>query len=172
MTAIQPLEDQGPGLTCNRVPRKTRIQILEDYIAERRAELQELECRVAGVKSAIDLHLQLLLEERTKQGFQASGPDVQLHAVYHRSPMDMLRPQFKGKRLAEIIATVLEENQLPMTTTELSRIIYEVWSDEELYRARNSLSAELRTGANTHPPKWQKLGRYAYAALSRRENGM
>lgn len=168
MAEIQQMEDKDRGLISNTVPTKTRIQVLEDYISERVAELQELECTVAGVKSAIALHLQLLAQEKANQALTTSGIDTDLNcfeAVYHRSPMEMLRPQFKGMRLAEIIATVLENSRSPMTTTELSRIIYDTHSEEELYRARNSLSAELRTGSRCNPPKWKKLGRYAYAAL-------
>lgn len=82
-----------------------------------------------------------------------------------RTPMEMLRSQYKGMKLADIAATVLTEKQVPLTTTELSHIIYDIKSDDELYRARNSLSGELRTGAKKQNSRWHKVGRYAYASV-------
>lgn len=159
MAEIRQMEDKEHELIGSNGPKKTRIQVLEDYIADRRAELQALKCGVVQVESAIALHLQLLADEKVNQGL-ASDADT-----HHRSPMGMVRPKFKGMRLAEIIATVLSNSQSPMTTTELSHLIYDTQSEEELYRARNSLSTELRAGAKANPPRWQKIGRYAYAAF-------
>jgi hypothetical protein len=79
--------------------------------------------------------------------------------------MDMLRDEYKGMKLGDIAAEVLDARQAPLTTTELSRIIYDTKNDAELSRARNSLSAELRTGAKGKHPRWQKIGRNAYASL-------
>lgn len=168
MVEVQQVEDKERDLICSNISNKTRIQVLEDYIADRTAELQALECTITVVKSVIALHLQLLAQEKENQGLSTSDADVHpgsFNPVNHRSPMEMLQPRFKGMRLAEIITTVLEDSRSPMTTTELSRVIYDTQSEEELYRARNSLSAELRTGAKANPPRWKKLGRYAYAAL-------
>jgi hypothetical protein len=163
---VRLMEDKEHDLIGNTVPQKTRIQVLEECIAERMAELQELECAIAVVKSTIALHLQLLATEKANQGL-SSDAEIQspFSSTNHRSPMEMLRPPYKGMKLAEIITIVLKESSSPLTTTELSHIIYDTHSDEELYRARNSLSAELRTGAKSNPPRWKKLGRYAYAAF-------
>jgi hypothetical protein len=82
-----------------------------------------------------------------------------------RSPMEMIRNEYKGMKLGDIAAQVLTDKNVPLTTTELSRIIYATDTDDEFARARNSLSAELRAGAKGQCPQWRKLGRYAYASL-------
>lgn len=124
---------------------QVQIQALQDSIKSRQDYLANLENKV-------------LIFPNSKEG------KIQPNAKGERSPMEMLRSQYKGMKLGDIAARVLEEQRAPLTTTELSQIIYDVKSDDELYRARNSLSGELRSGAKCHNPRWRKVGRYAYAS--------
>ena len=82
-----------------------------------------------------------------------------------RNPMAMLRDEYKGLKLGDIAAKVLNDAPSPLTTTQLTREIYCPRSNDEFERARNSLSTELRVGAKSKNPRWRKCGRYAYSGL-------
>jgi len=82
-----------------------------------------------------------------------------------RNPMAMLRDEYKGLKLGDIAAKVLNAAPSPLTTTQLTREIYCPLSNDEFERARNSLSTELRVGAKSDNPRWRKCGRYAYSGL-------
>ena len=82
-----------------------------------------------------------------------------------RNPMAMLRDEYKGLKLGDIAAKVLNAAPSPLTTTQLTREIYCPLSNDEFERARNSLSTELRVGAKSKSPRWRKCGRYAYSGL-------
>jgi hypothetical protein len=148
--------------------KKREIQRLEEYLAHQSQELakQEDELRallvvVEGLRASVSLHSQLLAELRESD---SGASDRTIEATY-RSPTEMLRPHYKGKKLADAIIEVLNQSQSPITTTELCRVLYNPKSEDEFDRARNSLSSELRSGAKAKDPKWRKIGRYAYAAL-------
>ncbi len=83
-----------------------------------------------------------------------------------RTPMDMVRSQFKGMKLGDIAEGVLKENSRLLTTNELTRLIYDTKTDDEFDRARNSLSSELRSGVRLQNPRWKKVGRNAYITTS------
>lgn len=82
-----------------------------------------------------------------------------------RTPMDMVRPEFKGLKLGDIITKVLNKNPGLLTTNELTRLIYRTATDDEFDRARNSLSSELRSELKLQNPRWKKVGRNAYTAV-------
>jgi hypothetical protein len=146
------------------MPLEQRIPFLEERIQRKAADLAELEreyqelaCSIHQLKSAI------ALEQQCLESFQAEQDGMK---GLERSPIDMLRPEFKGLRMSAIIVQVLAANPMPLTTPELTRLIYDVNSEGEFERARNSLSTELRSGAKSKTPKWRKIGRYAYSALA------
>jgi hypothetical protein len=82
-----------------------------------------------------------------------------------RNPMAMLRDEYKGLKLGDIAAKVLNDSPSPLTMTQLTSKIYCPLSNDEFERARNSLSTELRVGAKSDNPRWRKCGRYAYSGL-------
>jgi hypothetical protein len=119
-------------------------------LKSRDREIADLEGKIRLVQHAIKAKVELLsLAQQSKQ----------------RSPMEMIRDEYKGMKLGDIANQVMKDKNVPLTTTELSRLIYATQSDDEFARARNSLSAELRAGAKGQRPQWRKLGRYAYASL-------
>jgi hypothetical protein len=132
-------------------------------LAEQEKELIHLQILIPQLKAAIANHESILTtviqEIEAEQKPQTSG------ATVHRNPMDMLRPEYKGMKLGDIATHVLESCHAPLTTTDLAHRIYEAKTNDELSRARNSLSAELRTGMKDAHPRWQKIGRNAYASL-------
>lgn len=79
-----------------------------------------------------------------------------------RNPMDMLKSEFRGLKLGDIVKKVLAERGEPITTADLARHIYETNSSVEFNRARNSLYAELRAELSRDKPRWKRVGKYAY----------
>ena len=142
----------------------------EALLAERKQELVKRLKELAGLQASVhqlqawiksvEAHLTILDAQ-----IEAEAASTRFKQNSRRNPMEMIRDEFKGMKLGDIAETVLEEHEGPLTTTELSRIIYDTFNDDELSRARNSLSAELRTGIKSEHPRWQKLGRNAYASL-------
>jgi hypothetical protein len=88
-----------------------------------------------------------------------------LGVAENRMPADMVRVEYKGMKLADIIATVLAKSSSPLTPKDVTALIYDTNSPEEFDRARSSVSTEMRSGAKGQAPKWQKIGRSAYAPL-------
>ena len=83
-----------------------------------------------------------------------------------RSPMEMKRPQYVGLTFAESIEKVLNDRQQPMLVNEIVEAIFDAESEEEFWRAKNSLSVELRRGAEPQYKRWKKLFRNIYASNS------
>ena len=84
-----------------------------------------------------------------------------------RKPKDMMRPQYKkeGKTLGDVIQEFLEAKIGKALGSEyITREIFEVLSDEDFQRAKNSLSAELRRGAKEG--RWKQVGRGSFTANS------
>lgn len=157
---------------------RQEIQEKQKYLAEQKEELAEKRNQVMNLTiqvDAVEAHLEMLqgllvdvstaVFDEDKVGF--SDEDVDLSPQKEsRTPMEMLKPQFKGMQLGDIVEILLEYEQRPLTVSEIGRKIYDAKDKKEFARARNSLSAELRTGATKKPPRWIKQGRSAYVPLS------
>jgi hypothetical protein len=75
-----------------------------------------------------------------------------------RSPKDMLLAEFREQTLGDIAEKKLKASGgKPLSSDELTEMIFETRSKDEYFRARNSLSAELRRGAKEG--RWKKDGR-------------
>ncbi|MEG4520679.1 MULTISPECIES: hypothetical protein [unclassified Microcoleus] len=83
-----------------------------------------------------------------------------------RSPMDMKRPLYVGLTFAESIEKILNDRQQPMLVDQIVEVIFDTESAEEFWRAKNSLSVELRRGAEPQYKRWKKLSRNIYASNS------
>ncbi|PZO20893.1 MAG: hypothetical protein DCF25_05955 [Leptolyngbya foveolarum] len=150
------LEQKRKAIEADIIQRKEQLAQKED-------ELMHLQILIPQLKAAIANHESML--KSLTRGVEESTDTLNLEQTIHRSPMDMLRNEFKGMRLGNIAAQVLDEHSISLTTTELARLIYETKNSDEFSRARNSLSAELRTGVRDSHPRWKKIGRNAYASL-------
>ncbi|MBE9070563.1 hypothetical protein IQ260_28370 [Leptolyngbya cf. ectocarpi LEGE 11479] len=162
------LKQKGPAaLPLTAHEKKSQLEALlaerKQELAERLKQLAEIQVSVQqlqGYVTSIEGVIEIIGAE-----IDADKALLTYKQNSRRNPTEMLRDEFKGMKLADIAETVLEDNAGPLTTTELSRIIYDAYNDDELNRARNSLSAELRAGIRSEHPRWQKLGRNAYASL-------
>jgi|SRR6476661_8278358 len=85
---------------------------------------------------------------------------------HQRSPMEMKRPQYEGLTFAKSIERVLNSRQESMRVDQIVEAIFDVASEEEFWRAKNSLSVELRRGVQPQHKRWKKLGRNLYASNS------
>lgn len=85
---------------------------------------------------------------------------------HQRSPMEMKRPQYVGVTFAESIEKILNDSQQPMRVDQIVEAIFDAASEEEFWRAKNSLSVELRRGAEPQYKRWKKLSRHIYASNS------
>ena len=85
---------------------------------------------------------------------------------HQRSPVEMKRPQYVGLTFAESIEKVLNDRQQLMRVDQIVHAIFDVKSEEEFWRAKNSLSVELRRGADPKYKRWKKLSRNIYASNS------
>ena len=148
----------------------TELDALTTYLESLEKEFRDLPTRIQRVRNAVKAKQDRLSNQEgahvsipTFVGYLESLTSIQLPKK--RNPTEMLRNEYKGMKLGDIAAKVLSDKQSPMTTTELSRIIYDAESDDELSRARNSLSTELRAGAKARSPRWRKIGRYAYTIV-------
>lgn len=97
-----------------------------------------------------------LTEEQDHQPLQSE--------VNRREPMDMLRPQYIGMLMADIIDSILSDSPQILSSDELTNIAYETENDDEFERAKASISAQLRIGAKQG--KWVKVGRGSFASHS------
>jgi len=85
---------------------------------------------------------------------------------HQRNPVEMKRPQYEKLTFAESIEKVLNDRQQPMLVDQIVEAIFDAASEEEFWRAKNSLSVELRRGAQPQYKKWKKLSRNIYASNS------
>ena len=150
------LEQKRKSIAADIAQRKKQLAQKED-------ELMHLQILIPQLKAAIANHESIL--SSLKEGIEDDIDALNSEKVIHRSPMDMIRHEFKGMRLGHIAAEVLDDQLIPLTTTELTRLIYETKNNDEFSRARNSLSTELRNGVKDSHSKWKKIGRNAYASL-------
>lgn len=133
-------------------------------------ELKELPVHIQRMQTVIAAKQQMLSSQEVEWLSVSRFADSyeQATLVQHgktRNPMAMIRDEYKGMKLGDIAAEVLNNEPSLLTTTELTHRIYCTYSDDEFERARNSLSTELRVGAKAKQPRWRKCGRYAYAGL-------
>jgi hypothetical protein len=109
-------------------------------------------------------------DEHLKGGlanFSLASEDASLEKAssqnrHQRSPMEMKRPQYVGLTFAESIEKVLNDRQQPMLVDRIVDAIFDAESEEEFGRAKNSLSVELRRGAEGEHKRWKKLSRNIY----------
>ncbi len=74
-----------------------------------------------------------------------------------REPKEMLRPAYKNMSMGEIIESILKTRSSPFTSEELAEIVYDTQNEDEFFRAKASISAQLRLGAKNQ--KWKKTDR-------------
>jgi hypothetical protein len=118
--------------------------------------------RVASTSSlGADEHLKGGLPNISLASEDASLEKASSPNRHQRSPMEMKRPQYVGLTFAESIEKVLDDRQQPMLVDQIVEAIFDAESEEELWRAKNSLSVELRRGK-----RWKKLSRNIYASNS------
>jgi hypothetical protein len=152
---------------------QTKRELIEAEIAEKRShlakmciELKEVQLGVNQLKAYICMLENLLvtieLSEEAETPAPASFPNDQ---SVQRSPMEMIRPEYKGMKLGDIAVMVIAKEKTPLTTTELTHLIYAPRTTDEFERARNSLASELRSGAKGNSPRWKKIGRHAYTTI-------
>lgn len=79
-------------------------------------------------------------------------------------PENWLFPQYKLVGSTKAIEQILKERKEPIEIEDLVKELYDTRSEDEFKRARNSLSAGLRRGAEEGA--WKKFGRSYYAANS------
>lgn len=139
---------------------ETELALSSALLAEQEAVLEEVQLIVEQLRAKMRLLSGLLEKQRTFKQIPTNICDQ------HRSPMEMLRSPYKGMKLSDIIEHVLNQSRAPLTPKDITRLIYDTFSPEEFDRARSSLAAEMRGGAKSKNPRWRKLGRSAYVALS------
>ena len=116
--------------------------------------------RVASTSSlGADEHLKGGLPNISLASEDASLEKASSQNRHQRSPMEMKRPQYVGLTFAESIEKILNDRQQPMLVDQIVEAIFDAESEEELWRAKNSLSVELRRGK-----RWKKLSRNIYAS--------
>ncbi|MBD2164960.1 hypothetical protein H6G04_11160 [Calothrix membranacea FACHB-236] len=79
-----------------------------------------------------------------------------------RDPMSMLRPEYQGMPMLDIIESILNDASKQMSNEDVTKIAYDTKSENEFERAKASMSAQLRIGANKG--KWLKVGRGCFAS--------
>ena len=146
------------------------IALTEEVLREKLQMLDSLRNEISGLRGRHAL-LQTFLDAIAKSVNRQEESSEVGESYQQRTPMEMVRDEYKGMMLGDIAARVLDEYQSVLTPKQLSEIIYDAKTDEEFERARNSLSAELRAGAKGESPRWKKIGRYAYASLQVCPNG-
>lgn len=156
-----------------KTKEETQTELAErlSYLTQLEEEFRALQVTIQAVRESIQVRQEYLSDSESNSS-GSSDPMIDSDSAtsaalrQHRSPMEMLRSDYKGMKLGDIAAMVLSKKQVPLTTTELCRLIYDTKSSDEFDRARNSLSAELRTGSKGEDCRWKKVGRYAYASLT------
>ncbi|GEM_PF-1310087 len=123
--------------------------------------------QVASTSSlGADEHLKGGLANLSLASEDASLEKASSQNRHQRSPMEMKRPQYVGLTFAESIEKVLNDRQQPMLVDQIVEAIFDAASEEEFWRAKNSLSVELRRGAEPQYKRWKKLSRNIYASNS------
>ncbi|UNU22934.1 hypothetical protein [Microcoleus vaginatus] len=123
--------------------------------------------QVASTSSlGADEHLKGGLANFTLASEDASFEKASSQNRHQRSPMEMKRPQYVGLTFAESIEKILNARQEPMLVDRIVEAIFDAESEEEFWRAKNSLSVELRRGAEPQYKRWKKLSRNIYASNS------
>lgn len=166
---ISSLRSQLETDLTNLAQVKARIRQKQAELEKLRSDIHDLALASNVLQSRIEVSRELLAQITEKpfpddQLLSVVPRPVEAHEQIRRNPMDMLKPEFKGMQLGNIVEHVLERHRGPLTTTDIGRIIYDARDKDEFSRARNSLSAELRLGASKNPPRWVKKGRSAYVA--------
>lgn len=128
------------------------------------------ETRLLEIQITLDqlrAKMQLLRRLLSKKQYGCEPPShTEFQNRRPQTPMDMLLSQYKGMKLADIVAQVLNNSLVPLTPKDIARLIYTTFTPEDFDRAHKSLAAEMRSGAKGENPRWKKIGRSAYVALS------
>lgn len=145
-------------------PKRYDRQDMEQQLAETRRTIAHEEAQL----EELQVYIQQL---RYKEAFITKYLAHEFGSDLYRTPTEMLRPEFKGMRLGDIIQGVLSNAQEPLTSKEIANRVYFTHSPDEFDRARGSVSAELRSSAKGANPKWKKIGRSGYVALPEQMGG-
>lgn len=148
-TALQRIEQSFLALQANQVNANL---LMDALLCELREQLEQHPIEISQKKPL--LHRTFLLQQ-----VDQSKPNQD---NTKRSPKEMIRTEYKGRRLSSLIEAFLRKENGPLTTAELTRKIYQTETKEEFARARNIIYAELRSGLLSNNPLWRKVGRYAY----------
>lgn len=99
--------------------------------------------------------------------FEDEDLDLEKNGVHEpakRNPKEMMRAEFTGMTLGDAAQKIMEAYRYPMSTKQVAETMFETNSEDEALRAKNSLSTELRRGANEG--RWQKRERGLFALNS------
>ncbi|MEG4442487.1 MAG: hypothetical protein U7126_10940 [Microcoleus sp.] len=149
----------------------TLAQVAPDEVASKPTDVVSETETLTLNESQVASTSSLGAEEHLKGGlanvsfaFEDAGLEKAISQNRHqRNPVEIKRPQYLGLTFAESIEKVLNAHQEPMLADRIVEAIFDAESEEEFWRAKNSLSVELRRGAETHK-RWKKLGRNLYAS--------
>ncbi|MEG3920035.1 hypothetical protein QUA07_12955 [Microcoleus sp. T3_A4] len=149
----------------------TLAQVAPDEVASKPTDVVSETETLTLNESQVASTSSLGAEEHLKGGlanvsfaFEDAGLEKAISQNRHqRNPVEIKRPQYLGLTFAESIEKVLNAHQEPMLADGIVEAIFDAESEEEFWRAKNSLSVELRRGAETHK-RWKKLGRNLYAS--------
>lgn len=146
------------------------IAAISNLIQDKEIEVENISKRLEVLKAEL-----LSLQETKKilsvsrnnasSGELVTVSDNQPDILERRgTPEDWLFPQFKPLGSKKAIEQVLEEIKASVEIEDLVKTLYDTKSGDEFRRARNSLSAGLRRGAEEG--SWKKIGRSFYEANS------
>jgi hypothetical protein len=167
-TTLETSEEVSIYIACMSVDELLDyVELLEQQRKEQEAQIQDKDelpsdSLIERLKQLrhIDRLIAILKNKIYQRQESPSGQSKE-----KRTPMEMVRSEYKGMKLPDIAEKVLRQNSRLLTTTELTHFIYETTTDDEFDRARNSLSSELRSGVKAQKPRWRKVGRNAYALV-------
>ncbi len=97
-----------------------------------------------------------------KEAKLLASPDYITKDSIRREPTEMLRPEYQGMPMFDIIASILDSNLKELSYEDVARIAYDTNSEDEFERAKASIAAQLRVGASKQ--KWVKTGRGTFAS--------
>lgn len=108
------------------------------------------------------------------------GSNTKQRTFYQLEPKHMLKEKYrvileqKGKTTKDVLDSFFSEHKTPFYDVEITKILYNTSSDEDLKRCKASISAQLRDGAKEKKAedgtiekrkRWLKLAPSRFAAL-------
>lgn len=146
------------------------IATISSLIQSKEIEVEDINKRLETLKTEL---FNLYETKKILSASCSSGPREELLAANDNhpdtlesrgTPENWLFPQFKLLGSKGSIERILEERKAPVEIEDLVKVLYDTKSGDEYIRARNSLSAGLRRGAEDR--SWKKIGRSFYEANS------